>query len=76
MLMAVINAHEGCNVVMCNIPNAFVQATMPIEHTRQERVMMKIAGVLVELLVKINPELHGPFVVHEKGRKALCIQVP
>ena len=29
MLIAVIDAHEGRNVMMCNIPNAFIQAPMP-----------------------------------------------
>jgi hypothetical protein len=29
MLTAFIDAHEECNVMTCNIPNAFIQALMP-----------------------------------------------
>jgi hypothetical protein len=35
---------------------------------------MKIAGVLVDMPVELNPESHGPCVVHEKTRKVLCVQ--
>jgi hypothetical protein len=37
--------------------------------------MMKITGVLVGTLVKLNPELYGPSVVFEKNRKVLYVQV-
>jgi hypothetical protein len=38
-----------------DIPNAL--ALMPELKTGEERVMMKITGVLVDMLVKLNPEL-------------------
>ena len=53
--MTVTDAHEGHDVMTCDILNTFVQVMMPIQNTRQERAMMKIAGVPVELLAKINP---------------------
>ena len=31
--------------------------------------------MLVDMLVKMNPELYGPKVVFEKGKKVLCVQV-
>jgi hypothetical protein len=37
--------------------------------------MMKITGVLVVMLVEINPQLYGPHLVYEKGRKVLYVQV-
>jgi hypothetical protein len=40
-----------------------------------ERVIMKITGVLVDLLVSIDPTKYGPFVVTEKGTKTLYVQV-
>jgi hypothetical protein len=61
MLTGVIDARD--------IPNAFIQALMPEIKTREERVMMKITGVLIDTLVKLNPELYGPYVVYEKKRK-------
>jgi hypothetical protein len=63
MLTAVIDAHEECDVMTCDIPNAFIQALMPEVKDGDERVMMKISGVLVYMLVELNPELYGPYVV-------------
>jgi hypothetical protein len=63
MLTGVIDAHEGCDVMTCDIPNAFFQASMPEIKTGEERVM-KITGVLVDMLVELNPELYGPYVVY------------
>ena len=75
MLTAVIDAHEGRDVMTCDIPNAFIQALMPEVKDGDERVMMKITGVLVDMLVELNPELYGPYVVYEKNRKVLYVQV-
>jgi hypothetical protein len=59
----------------CDIPNAFIQAEMPEVEPGEERVMMKITGVLVDMLVEINPTLYGPHVVYEKRGKVLYVQV-
>ena len=37
--------------------------------------MMKITGVLVDMLFQLDPQLYGPHVVYEKGRKVLYVQV-
>jgi hypothetical protein len=69
MLTAVIDApHEERNVMACTIPNAFIQALMLEVKDGDERVMMKITGVLVDMLVELNPELYGPYVVYERNR--------
>jgi len=75
MLTAVIDAHEGRDVMTADIPNAFIQAEMPELNKGDERVIMKITGVLVEMLVQLNPASYGPHVVYEKGRKVLYVQV-
>ena len=36
---------------------------------------MKSTGVLVELLVKLAPNVYGDYVVHEKGKKVLYVEV-
>jgi hypothetical protein len=71
MLTGVINAHEGHDVMTCDIPNAFIQALMPEIKTGEEQVMIKIRGMLVNMLVKLNLELYRPYVVYEKTRKVL-----
>jgi hypothetical protein len=63
MLTAVIDANEARGVMTCNIPNAFIQALLPEVEPRDERVMMKITGVLVNMLVKLNPEPYGSYVI-------------
>lgn len=74
MLMAVIEAHEGRDAMCVNMPDAFVQTEMPKKEAGAERVTMKVAGVLVDMLTQINPGLHGPCAVFEKGRKVSHVQ--
>ena len=58
-----------------NVPNAFVQTSMPPLEEGAERVIMKITGVLVDLLVQIAPEIYADYVVFENGRKVLYVEV-
>ena len=57
-----------------DIPNAFVQTLLEQEET-SERIMMKITGKMVDLLISIDPELYGPYVVYERGQRVLYILV-
>ena len=74
MLTVIVDAIEKRDVMTCDIPNAFIQADVPIL-ANNERIVMKITGVLVKLLVELNPELYAPFVVLENGKKVLYVQV-
>jgi hypothetical protein len=71
----VIEAKEERCVMTCNIPNAFIQAYLPKKEPGEDRVVMKITGVLVDMLVNINPELYGPAVVMENRKKAIYVEV-
>ena len=75
MLTAIVDAKEGRDVMTADIPNAFIQALMPEVEDGEERVIMKITGVLVDLLVELAPEIYGPKVVFENGKKVLYVQV-
>ena len=70
-----IDAHENRDVMSADVPNAFIQTAMPEVKEGEERVMMKITGVLVGMLVQLDPQLYGPHIVYEKGRKVLYLQV-
>jgi hypothetical protein len=70
-----IDAVEKRDEMTCDIPNVFIQALMPEMKDREERVMMKITGVLVDILVELNPQLYGPYVVYEKRGKVLYVRV-
>jgi nitrogen fixation protein len=71
----VIEAKEERDVMTCNIPNAFIQAYLPKKEPGEDRVVMKITGVLVNMLVDINPELYGSAVVLENGKKVIYVEV-
>ena len=55
-----------------DIPNAFIQADMPLTG---ERVILKLTGVMVDLMVEANPDRYASFVVYENGVKTLYLQV-
>ncbi len=74
-LCAIIDAKEGRDVMSADVPNAFIQAFLPDIKDGEERVIMKITGVLVDLLVEMEPETYGPYVVYENGQKVLYVQV-
>jgi hypothetical protein len=75
LITGVIDAYEKRDVMTADVPNAFIQAPMPEVKPGDERVMMKITGVLVDMLVQLCPEIYGPYVVFEKGMKVLYVQV-
>jgi hypothetical protein len=72
LLTGMIDAHEGRDVMTTDIPNAFIQAPMPV---RDEKVIMKITGRLVDILVNMHPETYGEYVVYEKGKKVLYVEI-
>ena len=37
--------------------------------------MIKITGVLVDILAQLSPKVYGPYVVFENGQKVLYVQV-
>ena len=75
MITATIDAKEGRDVMTADVPNAFIQTQMPEPKEGEERIFMKITGVLVDLLVQMSPKVYGPFVVFENGKKVLYVQV-
>jgi hypothetical protein len=75
MLTAIVDAKEQRDVMTADIPNAFIQAHMPNIDDANERVFMKITGILVNLLIEMAPEIYSPFVVIENGKKVIYTQV-
>jgi len=75
MLTAVINAKEERDIMTADIPNAFIQTKLPDIKAGEDRVILKITGVLVDLMVQMAPEVYGPKVVYEDGKKVLYLVV-
>jgi hypothetical protein len=74
-ITATIDAKEFRDVMSSDIPNAFIQASMAATKKGERRVIMKITGILLDLLVSLDPELYGPHVVYEDGKKVLYLEV-
>ncbi len=68
-ITSTIAAKEGSNVVTIDIPGAFVHAN------NDDYVIMKMVGMLAKLMVKTNPRLYRQYVVLEKGRSMLYLQL-
>jgi hypothetical protein len=48
---------------------------MPALKEGEDRVIMKLTGILLDLLVELAPELYGPYVVMESGKRVLYLEV-
>ena len=55
MLTAIVDANEEQNVMSVDVPNTLIQNKMPDIKYGEEREIMKITGVLVDLPVKMAP---------------------
>ena len=67
---AVIDAHEGRDIAVIDIPGAYLHANM------DDAVFVKFQGKMVELLVKIDPKIYRPYVEIDKyGKKVLYAQL-
>jgi hypothetical protein len=69
MLSCTIDAKEGRDVATADIPGAFMQADM------DEVVHMRLEGVMVELLLELDPKKYGSHVVEHHGKKVLYVQL-
>ena len=65
-LTLTIDAREGRDVAMCDIPGAFLQTDIP---EGSDKVHIKIDGAMVELLDKINPQLYQKHFFLSRKRK-------
>jgi len=70
-----IDAHKNRDIMTADIPNAFVQTELPKGRGNEERVVIKITGELVDMLVELNPRVYSSFVVREKNRKVIYVVV-
>ena len=70
-----IDAKQGQDVMIADIPNALVQTNIDA-HEIGKRVIMKIHGLLIDILVKMLPEVYGDIVlVYEGKSKVLYVKM-
>ena len=66
---ATIDAKEKQEVVTIDIPGAFLHAD------NDDYVIMKMNGLLAELMVKTDPKIYRKYVTIEKGRQVLYLRL-
>jgi hypothetical protein len=71
-LTCIVDAEEGRDVAVIDIPNAFVQTRVEDE---KDMAFIKIRGVLVDILVEIAPDVYRSYVTKDKkGVAQLLVQ--
>ena len=66
IITASIKAKQRRDVITLDTPNAFVQTDMP---QGGQKVLMKIRGLLVDILISLCLGVYEDYVVHEQGKK-------
>jgi hypothetical protein len=63
LLSCIIDAKEERDVAVIDIPNAFIQTRVEDE---EDMAIIKIRGVLVDILVQIAPDIYKSYVMTDK----------
>jgi hypothetical protein len=63
LLSCIIDAKEGRDVAVIDIPNAFIQTRVEDEG---DMAIIKICGVLVDILVQIAPNIYKSYIMTDK----------
>ena len=74
MITATIDAKQNRDVMTADIPNAFVQVDID-EKEKGERIIMKIRGLIVNMLTELSPETNEKYVVYEGNNKVLYVRM-
>jgi hypothetical protein len=68
-LTAVIDALEGRDVAIIDIPGAFMQVDI------DEQVHIRFTGKMVDMLLEIDPDMYGPCVTMERNEKVMYVEL-
>jgi hypothetical protein len=69
-IQSTIFAHEGRDIATCDIPGAFLLADNP------DYVLLRLDGILAELMVQVAPSLYRKYVTtNAKGKAVLYVQL-
>jgi len=72
IITGVIEAKQQHDIMTADIPNAFVQTDI---NQSGEKIIMKIRGELVDILVDVSQEIYSNYVVQEKGQCVFYVQM-
>ena len=72
LLTSIIDAQEGREVAVIDIPNAFIQTRV---QDAKDRVIIRITGVIVDWLVKAAPKVYASYVAtNKRGENSLLVE--
>ena len=71
---AVVDAYENRKIMSMDIPNAFIQTLMPETGEGEDRVIMKITGMLVDYMIELDPT-YRDYVVYENGKRVVYVEI-
>jgi hypothetical protein len=72
LLSCIIDAKEGRDVAVIDIPNGFIQMQVEDEG---DMAIINICGVVMDILVKIAPNVYKSYILTDKkGTKQLLVQ--
>jgi hypothetical protein len=74
ILTAIVDAKEKRDVATVDLPNAFCQ-TVITDADAEHRIIVRLRGALVDMLVDIAPKVYSPYVTtNKKGEKILLVR--
>ena len=74
IITCIIDAKEGRDVAMADLPNAFCQTEITDEDA-EHRVIVRIRGAVVDILCEIDSDFYTKYVTtNKKGEKVLLVQ--
>ena len=73
-LTTVIDAKEGRDIMSSDVPNAFIQTPMDYKDG-EPKVIMKLRGLTVEILLNKYPDIYKDYVIEVNGKKVLYLEI-
>ena len=72
-LKETIDTYEGGDIMVLDVPNAFIHSNITPMKDGEERVITKITSVLVDMLAKLDTETYRNHVVFENEKKVIYV---
>ena len=73
VITGVVEAKQVRDVIILDILNAFAQASIPDKDS--EKIIVKIRGLLVDILLKIDKDKHEDFIICYGKEKLLYVKM-
>ena len=74
LLTATIEAQEERDVATFDIPNAFIQTEVQPRDEQGDRIIMKIKGAMIDMLIDID-DSYEEYVAYERGERVLYVHI-